>query len=294
VAGQWPLRSFLELGALPGAVPCARLHTRELIWGLKGLCDDVEILVSELVTNSVAASQSVARGLPVRLWLLCDKVRVLIVVWDGCPRAPVRIDVSGDEESGRGAAARGSHQRPVGVIPHAGDRRESGVGSDGGGVVTVTGEPVPGSGPVPGGRLGMRTFGRLVPGLGPLESAIMTAVWAARRPLTVCDARERLDYRASGGGEPAYTTVMTVMVILWRKGLLSRAKDLGDGHARAWWYEARVTREDHLAAVVRQTLACASDPTAVLYRAVSPARSTDRDRSTALANGSRMAGPTSG
>jgi hypothetical protein len=55
------------------------------------------------------------------------------------------------------------------------------VGRDGGGVVTVTGEPVPGSGPVPGRRLGVRTGGRPVPGLGPPESAIMTAVWAARR-----------------------------------------------------------------------------------------------------------------
>jgi len=55
-----------------------------------------------LVTNAVAASRSVARGLPVRLWLLCDKARVLIVVWDGCPQAPVRIDAGGDEESGRG------------------------------------------------------------------------------------------------------------------------------------------------------------------------------------------------
>ncbi len=58
VAGQWPLRSFLELGALPGAVPCARLHARELMWewALTGLGGDVEILVSELVTNAVAAS----------------------------------------------------------------------------------------------------------------------------------------------------------------------------------------------------------------------------------------------
>ena len=104
VAGQWPLRSFLELGALPGAVPCARLHTRELMWewGRTGLGNDVEILVSELVTNAVAASRSVARDLPVRLWLLCDKVRVLIVVWDGCPQPPVRIDASGVAESGRG------------------------------------------------------------------------------------------------------------------------------------------------------------------------------------------------
>jgi hypothetical protein len=44
----------------------------------------------------------VARGLPVRLWLLCDKARVLIVVWASCPQPPVRIDASGDEERGRG------------------------------------------------------------------------------------------------------------------------------------------------------------------------------------------------
>jgi hypothetical protein len=31
-ADRWPLRSFLELGALPGAVPCARLHTRQVLW----------------------------------------------------------------------------------------------------------------------------------------------------------------------------------------------------------------------------------------------------------------------
>ena len=104
VAGQWPLQSFLELGALPGAIPCARLHARELMWewGVKGLCDDVQILVSELVTNAVAAARSMAQVLPVRLWLLCDKARVLIVVWDGCPQAPVRIDASGVAESGRG------------------------------------------------------------------------------------------------------------------------------------------------------------------------------------------------
>ena len=27
-----PLRSYLELGALPTAVPCARLHARQLLW----------------------------------------------------------------------------------------------------------------------------------------------------------------------------------------------------------------------------------------------------------------------
>ena len=32
MAGQWPLQSFLELGPLPSAVPCARLHVRQLLW----------------------------------------------------------------------------------------------------------------------------------------------------------------------------------------------------------------------------------------------------------------------
>ncbi len=32
MADEWPLQSFLELGALPGAVPSARLHARHLMW----------------------------------------------------------------------------------------------------------------------------------------------------------------------------------------------------------------------------------------------------------------------
>ena len=32
LTGRWPLRSFLELGALPSAVPCARLHARQVLW----------------------------------------------------------------------------------------------------------------------------------------------------------------------------------------------------------------------------------------------------------------------
>ena len=55
VTGRWPLRSFLELGALPSAVPCARLHTRQLLWEwqLADLADSAELVVSEIVTNAV-------------------------------------------------------------------------------------------------------------------------------------------------------------------------------------------------------------------------------------------------
>jgi predicted transcriptional regulator len=106
-----------------------------------------------------------------------------------------------------------------------------------------------------------------IPGLGPLESAIMTVIWDADQSLNVRMVRERLDYLASDGENPAYTTVMTVMAILCRKGFLARAKGPGSGHGRAWWYQARISREDHLAAVIRRALECAPDPAAVLRRA---------------------------
>jgi hypothetical protein len=52
------LRSYLELGALPTAVPRARLHARHVLWewGLNGVAPDSELLVSELVTNAVKAT----------------------------------------------------------------------------------------------------------------------------------------------------------------------------------------------------------------------------------------------
>ena len=54
----WPLCSYLELGALPTAVPCARLHARHVLreWGMSRLAQDGELLVSELVTNAVQAT----------------------------------------------------------------------------------------------------------------------------------------------------------------------------------------------------------------------------------------------
>lgn len=116
----------------------------------------------------------------------------------------------------------------------------------------------------------------IVPGLGPLESAIMTVIWDAGEPLTVRGVRDRMDYRGMYDEDPAYTTVMTVMTVLWRKGLLSRDRFLGEGNRKAWWYQARVTREDHLAGVIGGVLACAPDPAAVLLRALPPASGSPR------------------
>ncbi len=103
--GGWPLRTFLELAALPGAVPCARLHARHVVWewGLSAETrDNSELVVSELVTNACAASMAVSEQPVVRLWLLSDHAQVLILVWDASSRRPVRIDVDDESESGRG------------------------------------------------------------------------------------------------------------------------------------------------------------------------------------------------
>jgi len=104
VTGCWPLRSYLELGALPGAVPCARLHTRQLLWewSLTALSQTAELLVSEIVTNAVQITQAGTRTAPVRLWLLADWARLLILVWDASPLPPVRVSPDGDAEDGRG------------------------------------------------------------------------------------------------------------------------------------------------------------------------------------------------
>jgi anti-sigma regulatory factor (Ser/Thr protein kinase) len=104
MAGEWPLRDFIELGALPGAVPCARLHSRQLMWEwrLASLSENVELLVSELVTNAVQASRSMGPVTPVRLWLRADIRRVLILVWDASPQVPVCMNINEDAERGRG------------------------------------------------------------------------------------------------------------------------------------------------------------------------------------------------
>lgn len=89
----WPLRSHLEFGALPTAVPCARLHARQMLWkwGLNGLAETAELLVSGLVTNAVKATAGYDGLLPIRLHLSSDKERLLIEVWDAAPRPPVVV-----------------------------------------------------------------------------------------------------------------------------------------------------------------------------------------------------------
>jgi hypothetical protein len=110
----WQLRSSLELGPFPGAVPCARLHTKLILWewGMQAIADAVELVVSELVANALMASNELAgtrfprRAVggvpPVRLWLACDRRKVLIGVWDASTDLPVCQDLQPEAEGGRG------------------------------------------------------------------------------------------------------------------------------------------------------------------------------------------------
>jgi predicted transcriptional regulator len=68
--------------------------------------------------------------------------------------------------------------------------------------------------------------------LGSLERRVIEIVWGGGE-VTVRDAHARL------GGKVAYTTVMTTLDRLYKKGLLSRTK-----RARAFAYSARATREE--------------------------------------------------
>lgn len=100
----WPLQDFLELGALVGAVPCARLHVRQVLWewGLASFGESAELAASELITNAVKASRMATGSAAVWLWLASDRAQVLIIVWDSSPQPPVRVDASSEAENGRG------------------------------------------------------------------------------------------------------------------------------------------------------------------------------------------------
>ena len=110
---QWPYHSSLPLGALPGAVPCARLHTTAVLWewGMESLVQVAELAVSELVTNAVRASiQAHSAGPPgsptglpvVELRLAGDRQRLLVEVSDHDPGPPVPTAVDPERDGGRG------------------------------------------------------------------------------------------------------------------------------------------------------------------------------------------------
>lgn len=94
---------------------------------------------------------------------------------------------------------------------------------------------------------------------GELEAAIMRDLWERGEPATVRDVLASL----SASRKLAYTTVMTVMDNLHRKGQVAREMS-----GRAWLYRPVRTQAQHAAALLQDVLAESADRQEVLMHFV--------------------------
>jgi predicted transcriptional regulator len=92
-------------------------------------------------------------------------------------------------------------------------------------------------------------------GFGELEVVIMHRVWDHVGPVTVRDLLDELQQERV----IAYTTVMTTMDNLHRKGWLARVKE-----GKAYRYTATASREEYSARLMREALDGGGDTQAVL------------------------------
>ncbi len=94
--------------------------------------------------------------------------------------------------------------------------------------------------------------------MGSLEAEILECLWRSDKPMNPREVREALD-----DDNLAYTTVMTILTRLWRKGLAVRSKQ-----GRAFSYTAAIAEADYTAKKMQAMLAAATDPQAAMSRFV--------------------------
>lgn len=94
---------------------------------------------------------------------------------------------------------------------------------------------------------------------GELEAAVMDLLWRRAAPATVREVLAEL----TASRPLAYTTVMTVMDNLHRKGALRREME-----GRAWRYSATRSRAEHSAAMLQEVLRAAGNRDEVLMHFV--------------------------
>lgn len=104
VAGEWPLTASFEMAPVAAAVPAARHVAARVLaaWGRSAATDRAGLVVSELMTNAVAATRTARLGCPVRLSLRAAGGLLLIGVADCSPLPPLLADSDFDSEAGRG------------------------------------------------------------------------------------------------------------------------------------------------------------------------------------------------
>jgi len=85
---------------------------------------------------------------------------------------------------------------------------------------------------------------------GELEATIMVRLWELGRPASVREVVDGL----RPDRPPAYTTVMTVMENLYRKGWLQRERD-----GRAWRYTPTRSRSGYTATLMQEALETSPD-----------------------------------
>lgn len=148
-------------------------------------------------------------------------------------------------------------QRSWSVNPHAPDRKNKAsrrtngrAGATGlsvsaaAGIITVVAEPL-------AGAVDLETV------FGPLEARVLDALWGFGGPATVRDLQPRF-------ASSAYTTLMTTLDRLHRKGVLDREK-----MGRAYAYRHRWSREEFVARVAGEKLGALIAPDAALQPLVS-------------------------
>jgi len=81
--------------------------------------------------------------------------------------------------------------------------------------------------------------------LGQLEATVMAAIWDAEEPLCVEDVRKVLAAKK----EAAYTTIMTTLDRLYKKGFLDRER-----RGKAYYYTEKVTRAELGTNVTKQVI----------------------------------------
>lgn len=92
-------------------------------------------------------------------------------------------------------------------------------------------------------------------GFGELEAVVMHRVWEHDSPVTVRELFDELRRERA----IAYTTVMSTMDNLHRKGWLDRVKE-----GKAYRYAATASREEYSARLMREALVGGGDTEAVL------------------------------